>query len=441
VCSPISRTYAGAAATQKDVAEEPSKPRRKLLQPWVSDSLTALFPKVPIVEEYELVDDKTKQSTILDVYVPSMKLAFDYQSQQRYAREGVFGNVTLRLERDEEKEAACKAKGITLITVPFWWDREHDSLAATIFEKRPDLKNEFKDVAARTKKERAIPEIANTTISRWTINDTVPLMFAAKFPDRKDPTGWWLSEKLDGVRGYWDGNRMVARTGAEIKLPPKFRALLPKDVHLDGEFMTGRNEFTNTVTALYRRVEGGWGNMTYHIFDLVDTELPWEERYARLQKLYPTAKDSGGDGRIVVLEQFKCKDEKQYKAFCEEIVSKGGEGVMLRKPGSLYTKGGRTQDLSKWKPFLDTEVMVLGPHKKLNFRGLVCQLPNGQQTTVKCSLWDYENPPPRGTVVTVKYGGEYETTGKLKHGILLRIRRDMTWEDVLKNQKIKNSDN
>src|SRR5215211_5227930 len=23
-----------------------------------------------------------------------------------------------------------------------------------------------------------------------------------------DPTGWWLSEKLDGVRAYWDGQQL-----------------------------------------------------------------------------------------------------------------------------------------------------------------------------------------------------------------------------------------
>jgi DNA ligase 1 len=23
-----------------------------------------------------------------------------------------------------------------------------------------------------------------------------------------DPTGWWMSEKFDGLRGYWDGEKL-----------------------------------------------------------------------------------------------------------------------------------------------------------------------------------------------------------------------------------------
>jgi DNA ligase-1 len=48
----------------------------------------------------------------------------------------------------------------------------------------------------------------------------------------------------------------------------------------------------------------------------------------------------------------------------DEIVAKGGEGVMLRAPQSLYT-GGRSGNIRKYKPFSDTEVKVseiLYPH-------------------------------------------------------------------------------
>src|SRR5881296_3492126 len=31
-----------------------------------------------------------------------------------------------------------------------------------------------------------------------------PLLLADKWDNVTDPTGWWLSEKLDGVRAYWD---------------------------------------------------------------------------------------------------------------------------------------------------------------------------------------------------------------------------------------------
>lgn len=61
-------------------------------------------------------------------------------------------------------------------------------------------------------------------------------MMADKWPSEKDPVGWWMSEKFDGVRGLWTGTKMMSRSGAEIPLPDTFRALLPKDMEVDGEF-------------------------------------------------------------------------------------------------------------------------------------------------------------------------------------------------------------
>src|SRR5437764_12597307 len=34
-----------------------------------------------------------------------------------------------------------------------------------------------------------------------------PLLLAERWDGVTDPTGWWLSEKLDGVRAFWDGKQ------------------------------------------------------------------------------------------------------------------------------------------------------------------------------------------------------------------------------------------
>ena len=41
--------------------------------------------------------------------------------------------------RDLQKSDLCKEKGITLIQIPYWWDRKYESLAATVYAYRPDL--------------------------------------------------------------------------------------------------------------------------------------------------------------------------------------------------------------------------------------------------------------------------------------------------------------
>jgi DNA ligase-1 len=61
---------------------------------------------------------------------------------------------------------------------------------------------------------------------------------------------------------------------------------------------------------------------------------------------------------VKVVEAVKCQGKEHLKQYFDEIIAKGGEGVMLREPQSLY-KAGRSQSLRKFKPFLDTEVKVI----------------------------------------------------------------------------------
>jgi hypothetical protein len=45
----------------------------------------------------------------------------------------------------------------------------------------------------------------------------------------------WLSEKLDGVRAFWDGVRLYSKQGHVLHAPKWFSNFLPKNVALDGE--------------------------------------------------------------------------------------------------------------------------------------------------------------------------------------------------------------
>lgn len=42
-------------------------------------------------------------------------------------------------KRDLHKSALLQEKGITLIEIPYWWNRSYESLLATIHKQRPDL--------------------------------------------------------------------------------------------------------------------------------------------------------------------------------------------------------------------------------------------------------------------------------------------------------------
>lgn len=60
--------------------------------------------------------------------------------------------------------------------------------------------------------------------------------------ERDDPSGWLMSEKLDGVRCYWNGSVMYTRNGNKIYAPREWVANLPK-IALDGELWSGRDSF------------------------------------------------------------------------------------------------------------------------------------------------------------------------------------------------------
>ena len=71
----------------------------------------------------------------------------------------------------------------------------------------------------------------------------IEVMLAHNYdPDKHDPTGWLMSEKLDGVRCYWNGKTMYSRAGNKFHAPDDFKAKLPK-IELDGELWTNRDDF------------------------------------------------------------------------------------------------------------------------------------------------------------------------------------------------------
>lgn len=62
--------------------------------------------------------------------------------------------------------------------------------------------------------------------------------------------------------------------------------------------------------------------------------LPFEDRYAWLEKNFgPSCQYH--EEHVVVVEQTQAKDRDHVLETLKEFESEGGEGLMLRKPGSL----------------------------------------------------------------------------------------------------------
>jgi DNA ligase-1 len=110
-------------------------------------------------------------------------------------------------------------------------------------------------------------------------------MLAQKWDAKLDPTGWWMSGKLDGVRGYWDGKNFYSRLGNQFPAPEWFKRGLPK-VPLDGELWCGRRQFRRCLSIVRNRGSGDlWEYITYLVFDAPAMKEPYEERVAFIKKV------------------------------------------------------------------------------------------------------------------------------------------------------------
>ena len=104
-----------------------------------------------------------------------------------------------------------------------------------------------------------------------------------------DPTGWWMSEKYDGLRGFWDGKKLWSRKGHPLQAPDYFLAELPKDVALDGELWMGRGKFEATIsTVLAQTPDERWRQVRFMVFDAPEAKGTFEQRMEFLRATLPT---------------------------------------------------------------------------------------------------------------------------------------------------------
>jgi DNA ligase-1 len=242
------------------------------------------------------------------------------------------------------------------------------------------------------------------------------------FPDL-DPKDWWWSIKLDGCRGYWDGAQFVSRQGNVFQAPAWFKAGLPNHP-LDGELWMGRQMFQKTM-SIVRSFDAGdqWKQIKYVIFDAPHLGLPFEERMKYLEDWHAKTNPAFA----LVHKHERVRDKKHVAELLAQYTALGDEGLMIRKPGSLYEKR-RSNTLLKVKPWKDAEAVVMGYEPgKGRHKGVVgsltVKMPNGKIFSLGTGLSDAErkNPPPVGSTVTYSFT-EWTEDGIPKCAAFVRVR-------------------
>lgn len=295
---------------------------------------------------------------------------------------------------------------------------------------RARLGGEIPTNAARARKVSA-PSTSSGGTTNASVNDdsstAPPILLAHSWTTDVDLTGWWMSEKLDGVRAYWDGTQFISRQGNVYHAPDWFIEDLPKDVHLDGELWLSRKGFQRAVSIVRRQDKSDqWKEITYLVFDAPAVDDVFEARMAYISQLLDEAQPKYARPHT----HERCKGTDHLREELARVEELGGEGLMMRKPSSKY-EVGRSFSLLKVKSMHDAEARVIehlpgtGRHKG-RLGALSVELANGTKFSVGTGFSDAErdNPPPVGSVITFRYQ-ELSDRGVPRFPAFVRVRTDI----------------
>lgn len=234
------------------------------------------------------------------------------------------------------------------------------------------------------------------------------VLLANNWNERLDPSAYWVSEKLDGVRAIWDGGHLHTRNGNLIHAPAWFIENFPKQ-SLDGELWMGRKRFADVSGAVRQHTPNDtlWRQIHYRIFELPNAPGDFSARIVAMQRICQAAAVSW----LTPVEQFRVGTADELRQKLDAVVAEGGEGLMLHRADSSY-HSGRSNALLKFKPFDDADARVLahisGTGRNAGRLGaLQVETPAGLRFRIGSGLSDRqrENPPPIGTLISYRYNG------------------------------------
>lgn len=254
----------------------------------------------------------------------------------------------------------------------------------------------------------------------------VDVQLATVFSEDTHAEDYLVSEKYDGVRAIWTGERLITRQGNPIHAPDWFTEKWP-NVWLDGELWSKRNDFEFVMSTVRKStpVDSEWRKIHYMIFDAPDKDktMPFEQRSQR----YTQIANAMNLPHVIPIKQFSVANNQALYLVLEEYVQKGAEGLILHRKSALF-ESGRTDNLLKLKPHMDAEAKVIeilnGAGKFDGMMGsMLVEMPSGLRFKIGSGFSDEErrSPPKVGDYVTYKYHG-FTERGVPRFASFVRVR-------------------
>lgn len=249
------------------------------------------------------------------------------------------------------------------------------------------------------------------------------IQLATKYQPTTDVKQYLISEKLDGVRGYWTGEKLLTRNGNNINPPMWFIQGWP-NVALDGELWLGRNKFEQTTSCvLTHKPTICWQDVRFMVFDLPDSKLAFNQRVNAIVNHV----EMSNTPYLKAVVQYRVESVNQLFSDLEQVVKDGGEGLMLHHQNALYQQG-RSKDIMKLKHYQDAEAVVMahteGKGKYQGMLGaLIVKTTQGNIFKIGTGFNDKERetPPAIGSTITFRYLGKTQK-GIPKFASFMRIK-------------------
>lgn len=263
--------------------------------------------------------------------------------------------------------------------------------------------------------------------ARYKTNQQKPrLQHATKYQQNVVIENYWVSEKLDGVRGYWTGQQLLTRSGKILSPPKGFTKSWPA-IAMDGELWSERGKFEQ-ISACVRRKQPDkkcWENLKLMIFDLPQQAGDFTSRIATMRQLIQASDSS----HLAMVQQQKIIKNTDLYSLLDHIVDNNGEGLMIHLASANY-QIGRSNNLLKLKKYQDAEAVVIAHMPgKGKYQGLLgaikVQTPEGIMFKIGSGFSDLQRqqPPKIGSTITYKYIGKTQR-GVPRFASFLRIRNE-----------------
>jgi ATP-dependent DNA ligase len=239
-------------------------------------------------------------------------------------------------------------------------------------------------------------------------------MLAQQWKDHKNKEPFpstAIQPKLDGLRCIATNRTVTTRKKLDLPTIPHIKEVLgtlDEEDKLDGElYIHGCDLQLLQSMAVRKHPHTAYHTLEYHVFDYIDTELPFSERYKKLQAIVErlTAFYEAHMSNIRTLPE-KLRPKKVYPETCpiklvptymidnnshsEQVkhllgqhfrafVKEGYEGCIVRNSAAEYQLNYRSPDLLKYKERMDDEFPIVDVSEAYDNMGtFVCKTHEGR---------------------------------------------------------------